>query len=420
MTDNIRSLDLPEDLFPYIEENARKDTALLALQNKNKSYPFDLKFAFLQIDLRKKFKNKFPSLLNNRHFLFPDRIAAEQSSSEATALLHQKIAGEKINKVIDMTGGMGIDSIYLAQNARNLIVCEIEEERAKLLKHNFEALCLQNVDVKCVPSPDFLQETNEKFDLIFIDPARRDDNDRRVYSLNDCKPDIDEILPLMIRKADRIIVKCSPMLDITATEKKYKNLSVIFVIMVKGECKEILLEFNKKQDSSVDSSQNEPENISPVRKVINLNNTGEIIYELNLKGTGREGRIEYLKNESDIKIGNFIYEPDNGLMKFQPWKELVNLYLCLKKLSNDSHLFISDKLIEDFPGRILRITSLPNKKDIKRLKGEKINVLCRNYPLSADKLAESIKVKSGQDKFLIGTRIGSNPILLIAEKVPGN
>lgn len=414
---------LNSEFYDFIEKYSGFDINHLKLKFGKTILPFDLDFALTQILCRKKCRTKLSEFISHDSFLFPDETASEQSSHQGIASFHASLV-KGSDKGADLTAGLGIDAMSIAGVVNSMVACEIVPRKAEILSHNISVLMYDNIEVYEGDCLSFLNKTESDFDFIFIDPARRDDSNSRVYNLHDCLPDVCGMMPLMLSRAGTVFIKASPLLDVTQTIRDFPDVKGIKAVSVNGECKEILI-IVTRQESIRD--MDECDGISA--EGVDLDNDGNIrssfkftIFNnpdsaFNDKETaGTRTSIEYASYE-DLKHGSFLYEPNVTIMKLAPWKELQLQYPGIRKMGKSSHLFISEKIYDNFPGRILKILSIPDKKDRKSLKGEPVNVVSRNFPLSAPEIRKKLGVKEGKDKFLYATRIDDKPIMILSKRV---
>lgn len=394
---------LPAQFFNFIKSHSNSDTSLLRLKFHNKESEFDMGFALTQIECRKRFGKKLSTFISNDRFLFPSSLAGEQASHEAVAKYHSSLFGSH-EKVLDMTAGLGIDSIAIAGNADLVTSCEIDETKAECLRHNISVLGISNLKVINSDSVEIINSRSfDSFDTVFIDPARRDSGNERVYNFHDCQPDILKLQEYILFAGKRLVIKGSPLLDISQTLIDFPSTTAIRSVSVDGECKEILVEAEKR--GSLQTIE-----------AVSLDRSGKIIYDFKYTPSEESGEVAYAEY-SDIRNGSFLYEPDAGIMKLAPWNILSSRFNGLKKFGKSTHLFVSDSYHKGFPGRIMRIERILEKNDRKNLKGLPVNVATRNYPMSAIELRKKLKVKEGLDSFVYGSRIGDDTILILAERL---
>lgn len=396
-----------EELFEFIEKYRSSDPASVLFSFHGKELPFSLPFAITQLEARKKTHTKIPSFLVNDKFLFPDALAAEQATDERVARFHASLVGTG-KRILDLTAGLGIDSMAMAQNGNDVTVCEIVPDKAQMLVHNSKVLHLPSFKVYNLACEEFLESNQDNYDIVYIDPARRDADNRRTYSLEDCVPDVLKLLPQILEKAPIVMIKVSPVLDITKLINDVPQLEMIFAVCVKGECKELLLQISK--DSTFKGY-----------RVVDLDDNGIMT---DIKFSAEEfqeidGKIVNENEASEETLeGKYLYEPNAGVMKLPKKSVLSNKFDGLAQVSRNTPLFISDRHYSDFPGRVLRIEKVISKSEFKQLKGERYNVVSRNYPIGADELRKKLKVKEGKDKFIYAFRFGRDekPILCAANR----
>ena len=387
-----------EAFYEFIAANLREDPKILRLKTHGKVFGFDTDFAITQIECRKKGGHKLHDFISNPHTLFPSMVAYEQASHESVAKFHASLVTPGTS-VIDMTAGLGIDSMAFAKRGCSVTSFETDRQKAEILRHNAKTLGLEkHLSVINADSTVYIKERVEKSDVIFVDPARRSESDSRLYNMHDCAPDVLTIQDHLLSQCDILLIKASPLLDISQTLRDIPSTKRIWAISVEGECKEVLTEV-----SPVSSLQ--------ALEAIDLRHDGSINYRFAYSPATDSPAINYA-SEADVEAGNYLYEPGPTVMKLTPWGQLQHRYPSLRKLGSSSHLFVSPQLIEDFPGRILRIQSIIDKKSRKALKGSPANVVVRNYPLSADELRKKLCVKEGKDEFIYASRLGDSPIIM--------
>ena len=396
------------EFIDFVKANENEDTARLLLSAAR--YPsIDIPAAVQQIEGRRTAREKWPSLLQYDEFVYPPRLNREQASSEATALhkaglcflrfnrLRQQ--GEDLAKplhIADLTGGMGIDAFALAgwkaEEPAEVEVDYVEQnaELCGLARSNAKALGLSNVRVHCADSLEWLRQQDRRFDLIFADPVRRDIQGRKVAAFEDCTPDILAHQELLLSKGKEILVKASPMIDLSLAASQLRYVSDIYVVAVQGECKEVLF------------SCGSPEG-APLIHCHHLHH-GVVDDFAFTRQNEDEAQATYA---SEMK--NYLYEPNAALMKAGPFKMLSQTEK-VDKLARNTHLYTSDRFIQHFPGRIfcvLKEIKLTRKEVQKCIPDGKAHVVTRNYPLAAAELQRQLGLKEGGDLFVIATTVGS-------------
>lgn len=440
----------------FIRQHQEEDVRQLAFLGSK--YPdVDMPFALDQIRGRQMARTKLPRWANIDGIIYPPHISMEQCSSEVTAMYKAELAArlvkknqqnarighslEKIN-FLDMTGGFGVDFSYIAARlgGKSMYV-ERQAHLCAAAKENFERLGLENATVKNGDGVEILHSLEKPLQLIFIDPARRDDAGNKVVSLQDCTPDVTLLQDEMLEKSDFVIIKLSPMLDWHRAVSELKCVREVHIVSTGNECKELLLvlssSFGKKTKFSVGADEDKAsktDDETSLLKIYCINDNQVMSYDESDKSvvsiaSGIEcGIVELEKCSSeenelsqDSSKPLYLYEPNASLMKAGCFGAISSRY-GVKMLEKNSHLFISDKPVHDFPGRSFRIKAVSsfNKKDLKRqLSGiTKANIATRNFPLSVTELRKRLKLKDGGDTYIFATTLSDEShVLFICEKV---
>ena len=375
-----------DELKEFIISHRTEDPLSLVLQQKK--YPqWDMKFVAQQIEGYRMAQDKLPTLSLCDDFVYPPKLNREQCSSETTALF-KAMEYAKGKHIADITGGLGIDTVFMAKYAATVDYIEQNEELHDIATHNFRALELGNISAHCSDSINFLKNTNKHFDLIYADPARRDNQGRKVSALENCTPNILENIDLLLSKADMLLIKSSPMLDITEAVAQLKHVSEITIVAVKNECKEILFLCTG-----------------------NVSDTSPKCHCINFKSNGSVDKITFNREEEttlsipySANIEQYIYDPNVTLLKGGAFKTTSILY-DIKKIHRNTHLYTSEKKIEQFAGRIFKVIEElhPSAKEIaKDIPNGKAHVITRNYPMSSEELQKKLRLKEGGDLYIIG------------------
>ncbi len=381
----------------FVLGHLQEDPALLLLKYNGK-VDFDLKAAVQQISARQKAKKKLPEWTNNKNLIFPVSLSLQQSSSEQTAKFKSReISGDRF---IDLTGGFGVDCFYLSQNFESGIYCERNSELASIAKHNLSLLSKDGIKVIHGDGLEILNKASDAFDLVFIDPARRGDSNQKLYKLADCEPDVVNNWKLIKGKAKCILIKASPMLDISQALNEVSDIQKITILSVKNEVKEVLLQ----RDSSNDSKE-------VLIEAIDLGSE-----EKSFSFTFSEERqAQSIFSESK----DFLIEPLSSILKAGALKTFGQKF-DLYKLGPNSHLFTSDQVDQEIPGRIFQILKevKPSKSELKKLiPSGKVNVITRNYSMSANLLKKKFRLNDGGEDYLIGTKTPSGFKLFFCKRV---
>ncbi|MBR4730300.1 MAG: RsmD family RNA methyltransferase [Prevotella sp.] len=393
----------------FIREHTEADVRQLALRG-TKDTEVDLTFALEQIAGRQMARTKIPSWAIVEDIIYPPHLSMEQCSSEQTARYKASIAGEGA-LVVDLTAGFGVDMAFISQGFERAVHVERQPSLCAISSENYKRLGLKHIEVVCGDGIDYLHQLDHA-DLVFIDPARRDEHGSRTYGIADCTPNVLEILDEMVEKADRVMLKLSPMLDWRKAVEELKKVSEVHIVSVDNECKELLviLEADEK----------------PLR-VFCVNNDSVFVFEGDYKSpTHLSGIANPLQQEptqilhSSLFTLHFLYEPNASIMKAGCF-ELMEQCFGVRQLDSNSHLFVSNTEIPEFPGRkfiIERITTM-NKHDLKiAFAGiDRANITIRNFPMSVAELRKKLRLKDGGDLYVFATTVaGQGHQLFICRK----
>ena len=384
----------------YIKKHAEEDVRQLALRG-TKDSEVDLTFALEQIAGRQKAKTKIPSWAETEGIIYPSHLSMEQCSSEQTARYKASIAGEGA-LVVDLTAGFGVDLAYISQGFKKAVHVEQQPQLCAISSENYKVLGLNHVEVVCGDCVDYLHQLDHA-DLIFLDPARRDEHGGRTYGIADCTPNVLEIRDELLENADRVMLKLSPMLDWRKAVEDIGNVSEVHIVSVDNECKELLLMMEKEEKSL---------------KVVCVNN--ESVFEV---GTPmRMFRPPLTPSNSNLGgERRYLFEPNASVMKAGCFDELQSRFPVMQ-LDKNSHLFVSDKDVGDFPGRrfIIERTTSMNKHDLKVALEDisKANITVRNFPMSVAELRKRLRLKEGGEVFIFATTVeGKGHQLYICRKI---
>ncbi len=379
-------------IHEFVKLHAHEDSSTLLLSSKYKEEAlncgFPLDFATLQIDLKRKGLHKLPAFTSNPFTIFPSALAYEQASNEHISRFHASLLLSDDRNILDMTAGLGIDSMSFATTGCIVTACELDKYKAATLCYNASVMKLSNISVYNEDAIRMLTDCEQAYDLIFVDPARRDNDNNRKFAFSDCQPDIRQNLNTILSRTKRLLIKASPMLDITAVLTQLPFISHLYVVCFKGECKEILIEII-------------PDTINlPLLSAIDINDTDEIT-EFSLNKTNNNNIFYY---NGKLKEGMFLYEPNAAIMKIGCWSALQHKYPTLEKIAPNTHLFCSTQYILDFPGRCVRIKKRFTKKERRAMTNTPLNIVTRNYPVNAEKLKSQLQIKNGGKDFLYAFR----------------
>ena len=358
----------------FIQENINADIRQLALKAQGK---FNLPLGFLmdQINGKQKAKKKLPSWFSNDQIVYPADISMQQCSSEISAELKTKHLPEG-KTCIDLGGGFGVDTYYLAQKFDKVIYVEQNEDLCQIVAHNFKAFGINNVEVVNANGEEYIQSYEGKVDLIFLDPARRDEQQNRIFQFEDCSPNIIELEALLLSKGENLLIKASPLIDITSAYSQFPAFQNCQVIGINNECKEVMF-------STIEGL--------PTLTCSHITN-GE------LEEYTFDESEEVFNGFSKAELGGYTYEPNVTIRKAQQQDQIADQF-DLGKLFKNGSLYFSTELKQGFPGRIFKIKQeLTNKKQIQKLKNAE--VISKNYPLVAADFKKKYKLGASAKNFI--------------------
>ena len=375
----------------FIRVHAEADVRQLALQG-TKNPEVNLTFALDQIAGRQKAKSKLPTWAAIDGMTYPPHLSMEQCSSEQTARYKASIAG-KGALVVDLTAGFGVDLAFISQSFQQAVHRERQASLCAISSENYRLLGLNHIEVVCADGIDYLHQLDHA-DLIFLDPARRDDHGARTYGIADCTPNVLELRDELLQKADRVMLKLSPMLDWRKAVEDLGNVNEVHIVSVDNECKELLLILSKEE--------------KPL-KLFCVNN-GQV-FEGDQGDWLNERSIAEIRVPVPMSSQTYLFEPNASIMKAGCFALLEQRY-NVSQLDKNSHLFVSDSDISDFPGRrfVIEKTTSMNKRELKEaLDGiNRANITVRNFPLSVAELRKRLKLKDGGDHYLFATTVAGN------------
>ena len=404
-------MSVVSDLSSLLSQHQHDDVQQLALQRNRFPQLSDADFRFFlqQVEGKQRTRDKLPILNHLPDWWFPVRLSCEQCSSEATAGYKAKIYPSDCHTLIDLTAGYGVDTFFMSENAREAHYVERNAELCAIAEHNF-SLYRPKIQVHNTTAEEFLSSlpiTNSQYPiannpypisntLIYLDPARRSQSGGKVFRIEDCEPNVIELLPTLRLHASHIMIKFSPMLDITAALRVLGRDWDTHIVAVNNEVKEVLF----------------------------LTGTG-VMHAVNIHT--REMRTDrFFFSPADehqaqlttaANIQQYIYEPNAAIIKAGAFR-LVGERYELKKLDMNTHLYTSDICMSGFPGRVWEVIEAEVKDPKKQLDTQaKYSILSRNYPLSPEEIRKKYKLKDGDDRYLLAARHQGKPRLILATRI---
>ena len=382
---------LTSEEIKFIKAHQHEDVNVLRLKfstKKELNYPLLIN----QIESIKKAEKKLPELCSKINFILPPASNLAQASSEITAKYKASIVKGK--KGLDLTGGAGIDAIYMSESFKEYIYVEPNEDLFNLASKNLKLLNL-NIHCELNYAENYIKKNQNKFDVIYIDPSRRKNTKKTVF-LEDYTPNIVDLQNDLFKLTDIIIVKTSPLLDVKNAISKLKNVNEVHIISVKNEVKEVLYILKSTKKEVIEY------------KTIHFNSE-KTMEEWYFTSTD-------LKKEATFSLPKmYIYEPNASIMKSGAFM-LVSFHFNIFKLHKNSHLYTSENLIKDFPGRVFECIASHqfSKKELCTFK--KANISTRNFPLTVEEIRKKTKIKEGGKIYLFATTIINNKHIILSCK----
>jgi hypothetical protein len=429
-----------EKTWNFVREHADDDVRKVALLGA-KNPEVDQQQALTLIAGRQMARKKLPSWAKQEGIIYPPHLNMEQCSSEQTARYKAGLTpsppplratllpsggrkGEGSGMFVDLTGGFGVDFYWMSQGFKKRCYVEQNEALCEIAVHNFALLDL-DCSVCCCDTATYLTQMPH-VSMAFLDPARRNEHGGRTYGIEDCTPNVLELMPQLLEKADSVMLKLSPMLDwrkaVSDIERASAFVHEVHIVSVDNECKELLLVISKEPVENL--------------RLVCVNN--DMVFEAVRTGRTQSTQGTYQEFVRDVLIagryhadGNplYLYEPNASIMKAGCFAEVEKRF-SVQQIAQNSHLFFSPVEIENFPGRkfqILAISSM-NKQEIKQTFKEIINqkltsmesanIAVRNFPMSVNQLRKKLKLKDGGDTYIFATTLASGEHkLLICRKI---
>ena len=382
----------------FMREHALDDPHQLALQARH--YP-DLPIPAIaeQLQARRKAQRKLPEWSATEGLIFPPTLSMEQCSSEATARYKSSLL--RGQRLVDLTGGAGVDTYYLSQSFAQTDYVEQDERLAQLARHNFSVLSASSIRVHSTSAEEFLVALSEPVDVIYLDPARRNAQASKVFQLADSAPNVLELQDALLAKAATVLLKTAPLLDIQATLHVLNNVSQGHVVAGRNEVKEVLYRLDRGHTG-------EPE-----------------ITAVNLQSFADQPFSFFRPEESQTEVTYtdplaYLYEPHAALMKAGAFK-LIGQRFGLDKLHPNTHLYTSDRLVSEFPGRAFRCRAVVpyQKKAVRKyLPDGKASITTRNFPDPVATVRKKLGLADGGAAYLFAARLANEQLrIIIADKI---
>lgn len=410
-----------DDMRQFIASHLSDDTTRLLLSAHR--YPgIDMPFAVEQIEARRRLRTKLPEWYAIDNLIMSGRVPAEQCSSEQTARFKREVMLQDAQSLCDMTGGMGVDFWYMSRGLQRTIYTERQPALCEAARHNFAVLSAAALGkASDVDSSDAKVDAHTEIivreglstslpvpdvDVIYLDPARRSTDGSRIYEISDCEPDVVAWQDELLAHCRQLITKVSPMADISRSVSRLRNVTDVYVLSVRNECKEVLI----VQQSTFSAS-------STGYQLHCVDFLSSHLVEFHIAGQElRQAPLPMLASA----VGQYLYEPDVSVMKCQPFGVLSDRYE-LAMFDTDCHYFTSEVLASDFPGRVFVVDEVMefSSKLLKRLRSQvpQANISTRGFPVTADQLRSRTGIRDGGDVYLFGATLHDHgPLLLRCHK----
>jgi THUMP domain-like/Conserved hypothetical protein 95 len=397
-----------------ISDNLTVDPSVFALKNRHEAAAT----LATQLKYLQRSRSKLPTFYAAEAIVPP--LAFEQCSSERAASA-KDFSG---TTCLDLTCGLGVDSLHFSRNFQNVTSVERNLVLAETVQHNFDLMNVKNIEVLNTSAEDFVNNyAGAPFDLIYLDPARRDGGGKKVFLPEDCEPNFVALLPKLRTMGRKIVVKMSPLYDVDAAFRQFEHVSEVGVISVDNECKELLLIF----DSARVLGDKMASNPTVFVKCFHKNQFHLFHKNGEDKGQFKQTTSAALEKNDENPHFKYIIEPDVAFYKARFLEKIPPQYFDEKSTNlTASHGFFLSNTIEktlDLPARIFQIHqafSYQPKRISAFLKSEKIgalNVVQRNFPFSAAAIRTALKVKEGSDWFLICTLFQGEKWAFLAKRI---
>ncbi|MFC5408990.1 SAM-dependent methyltransferase [Larkinella bovis] len=371
-----------------------------------------LKLVVAQLVARQKARTKLPHWYARPDLVFPPALSVEQASSERTAAYKASLlvqSGKKPGLVVDLTGGMGVDTLAFSQQADRVIYLERQPHLAELAAFNLPRLGGTTIEFPAPPvdAVQFLTHFQETADWIYLDPARRDQQGGKVVRLEDCEPNVldwyrGQPQAGLRSKARAVLLKTSPLIDIDSVVRQLPDVTAVHVVSVENECKEVLFVLTEMERPEVE------------------------VTAVNLRTAAPDERFIFHRNDEKTAHVQFsaplryLYEPNASILKAGAFRAVAE-HQHVFKLAPNSHLYTSEQLQAGFPGRTFEIVGIckPDRKEVQIfLPEKKANLSVRNFPEATETLRKKLGIAPGGDLYLFATTLFDNKKrILITRKI---
>ena len=388
----------------FILEHLTADVRTLALSGHPDGV--DMQYALTQISGWQTARVKIPLWAATDCIVYPKHLSLEQCTSQYIAQYKafevEKLLGSGF-KMADITGGFGVDCLFISRDATHTCYNEMSEELCDCARTNFKALGRPEIEINCGTAENFISRLEpDSLNLIYLDPARRGDAGRKLISISDCQPDTVALQDELLRIAPNVMVKLSPMLDISRALTELKHVSHVFIIGLEGECKEITLLLQRDFNSE------------PTITAVDIKADGTPERAVSSAKSIDAALPQPIAEADYLQPGTYISEPSAPYMKSALFRTIAS-QTATALLHPDTHLFWSKEKPESFPGRTFQIGGIIpfDKRSLSALVKTQANLSVRNFPESAPALQQRLKLRDGGPRYLIATTLADSRRILL-------
>ena len=388
----------------FIREHRTDDVRKLALASHPKN--IDLQYALTQISGWQAAKSKLPLWADTDGIIYPKHLSMEQCTSQHIAQYKASVVEQFIGKdfkMADLTGGFGVDCFFISRSASSTCYNEMSSELCDIALNNYKVLQRSDIAVTCGSAEDFIKTCNtDTLDLIYIDPARRGNAGQKLISISDCQPDAVSLQNDLLRVSRYVMLKLSPMLDISRALTEMHHVRRVLVIGLEGECKEITLLIQRDFNGE------------PVIEAVDIDAQGNPKPTVSSTKSAENTLPLLIANPEQLQPGTFISEPTAPYMKSALFRTIA-AQTATSLLHPDTHLFWSKEKPENFPGRTFILKGIIpfDKRSLSSLIKTQANLSVRNFPETAPQLQKSLKLKDGGTRYLIATTLSDSRRVLL-------
>lgn len=388
----------------FIREHLMADVRTLALSARPDGV--DMQFALTQISGWQAARLKVPLWAATEGIVYPRHLSLEQCTSQYIAQYKASIIDDLLGsgfKMADITGGMGVDCFFISRSGSKVYYNEMSAELCDCARANFKALGRPEIEISCSTAEDYITSlTPDSLDLIYLDPARRGDAGRKLVSISDCQPDTVALQDDLQRIAPNVMVKLSPMLDVSKALTELHNVSNVFIIGLEGECKEITLLLQRGFDAE------------PTITAVDINQVGTPQPAVSSAKSTDAALPLPIADATLLQPGSYISEPSAPYMKSALFRTIASQTATVL-LHPDTHLFWSKEKPENFPGRTFQLAGIIpfDKRSLSALTKTQANLSVRNFPESAPALQQRLKLRDGGPRYLIATTLADSRRILL-------